>query len=350
MYYVNENIRDLYRVKFHDERAGVLRLDMNENPEGLPRQFFDSVMAKITPEYIATYPEKDRLARLLAEHNGLMCENISVTAGSDEAMRLIFQCFGEQGKKLLTVTPTFEMYDVYAKMFGMKHETIEYKADFTVDITDILQAVDEETGIVILLNPNSPIGSTYEEAAVRKVVEQAASAGAIVVVDEAYHYFYEPTFMPLMKEYDNLLVLRTFSKVFSMAGLRIGYVAGGTALIEFIEKAESTFNVNNIAILFAEEVIRNRELTADLIETEREGRRWLAARLQEAGYKTLAKEGNFVLFLPRKDSQVVVKELKEKGVWVRDYGRGILKGWIRVSTGARSCMERFWEALQEVEG
>ncbi len=350
MYYVNENIRDLYRVKFHDERAGVLRLDMNENPEGLPRQFFDSVMAKITPEYIATYPEKDRLVKLLAEHNGLTCENISVTAGSDEAMRLIFQCFGEQGKKLLTVTPTFEMYDVYAKMFGMKHESIEYKADFTVDITDILQAVDGETGIVILLNPNSPIGSTYDEAAVRKVMEQAASAGAIVVVDEAYHYFYESTFMPLMKEYDNLLVLRTFSKVFSMAGLRIGYVSGNAALIEFIEKAESTFNVNNIAILFAEEVIRNRELTADLIEAEREGRQWLAARLQEAGYKTLAKEGNYVLFLPRKDSQVVVKELKEKGIWVRDYGRGILKGWIRVSTGARSCMERFWEALQEVEG
>ena len=146
MYYVNENIRDLYRVKFHDERTDVLRLDMNENPEGLPRQFFDSVMAKITPEYIATYPEKDRLVRLLAEHNGLMRENISVTAGSDEAMRLVFQCFGEQGKKLLTVTPTFEMYDVYAKMFGMKHETIEYKADFTVDITDILQENDLSPG------------------------------------------------------------------------------------------------------------------------------------------------------------------------------------------------------------
>lgn len=350
MYYVNENIRDLYRVKFHDERAGVLRLDMNENPEGLPRQFFDSVMAKITPEYIATYPEKDRLVRLLAEHNGLMRENISVTAGSDEAMRLVFQCFGEQGKKLLTVTPTFEMYDVYAKMFGMKHETIEYKADFTVDITDILQAVDEETGIVILLNPNSPIGSTYDEAAVRKVVEQAASAGAIVMVDEAYHYFYEPTFMPLMKEYDNLLVLRTFSKLFSMAGLRIGYVAGDAALIEFIEKAESTFNVNNIAILFAEEAIKDKKLATALIETEREGRLWLTARLKEAGYRTLALEGNYVLFIPRRDSQTVVKELKEKNVWVRDYGKGVLKGWIRVSTGARSCMERFWEALQEVEG
>lgn len=349
MYYVNENIRDLYRVKFHDERAGVLRLDMNENPEGLPREFFDAVAAKITPEYIATYPEKDRLTGLLAEHNGTTCGNISITAGSDEAMRLIFQCFGEPGKKLLTVTPTFEMYDVYAKMFGMKHETVEYKEDFSVDVMDILRAVDGETGIIIMLNPNSPIGSTYDEGAVRKVLERAASTGAIVVIDEAYHYFYAPTFMPLIKEYDNLLILRTFSKLFSMAGLRIGYVSGDARLIEFIEKAESTFNVNNIAILFAEEVIRNKELAAEMIETEREGRLWLTARLREAGYRTLALEGNYVLFFPKKDSEMVVRELKEKNVWVRDYGRGILKGWIRVSTGAKRCMERFWEALNQVE-
>ena len=121
---------------------------------------------------------------------------------------------GEQGKKLLTVTPTFEMYDVYAKMFGMKHAAIEYKDDFSVDIEDILQAVDAETGIVILLNPNSPIGSTYDEAAVRKVVERAALVGAVVVIDEAYHYFYQPTYMPLIQEYDNLLIFRTFSKEF----------------------------------------------------------------------------------------------------------------------------------------
>ncbi len=349
MYYVNENVKDLYRVKFHDEREKVLRLDMNENPEGLPREFFDAVASKITPEYIATYPEKDRLMELLAEHNGVDYENVSVTAGSDEAMRLIFQCFGEPGKKLLTVTPTFEMYDVYAKMFGMSHEAVEYKADFSVDIADILRAVDQGTGIVILLNPNSPIGSTYDEAAVREVVERAASVGAIVVVDEAYHYFYAPTFMPLVKEYDNLLVLRTFSKLFSMAGLRIGYVTGEARLIEYIEKAESTFNVNNIAILFAREAIQNRELIERLTETEREGRMWLVGRLQGAGYQTLALEGNYVLFFPKRDSKTVIEELKEKNIWVRDYGRGILKGWIRVSTGSKRCMERFWEAFKTVE-
>lgn len=349
MYYVNENIKDLYRVKFHDERGSVLRLDMNENPEGLPREFFDAVAAKITPEYLAKYPEKDRLMELIAEHNGLAYENISVTAGSDEAVRLVFQCFGEPGKKLVTVTPTFEMYDVYAKMFGMRHETVEYREDFTVDPENIINSIDEETGLVILLNPNSPIGSTYPEEDARKIIERAGEAGALVVVDEAYHYFYAPTFMPLVKEYDNLLILRTFSKLFSMAGLRIGYVSGDARLIEYIEKAESTFNVNTVAILFACEALKEKRLIDQLAETEREGRLWLTEKLQEAGYQVLSLEGNYVLFRPRGESGNVVAELKKKNVWVRDYGKGILKGWIRVSTGSKGCMERFWEALCQVE-
>ena len=349
MYYVNEGIRDLYRVKFHEERGQVLRLDMNENPEGLPEDVFERVMRKITRGCIAMYPEKDRLTGLLAKHNGVRSEEISVTAGSDEAMRLIFQCFGQRGKKLVTVTPTFEMYGVYAGMFGLEHRMVEYKEDYTVDVEDILEAIDGETGMVILLNPNSPVGYAYGEAEVRKVIERAKEAGAVVVVDEAYHYFYAPTFMGLIREYENVLVLRTFSKVFSMAGLRIGYVAGCEELIGYIEKAESTFNVNTVAIRFAEEVIGDTELLERLTEREREGRIWLSGKLKEAGYRTISMEGNYVLFIPKGESGEVVKALKEEGVWVRDYGRGILKGWIRVSTGAVECMERFWEALVRVE-
>lgn len=349
MYYVNENIKDLYRVKFHDERSSVLRLDMNENPEGLPRELFDAVISKITPEYIATYPEKNRLRELLSEHNGTAYENISVTAGSDEAMRLIFHCFGQPGKKLLTVTPTFEMYGVYAAMFGMEHKTVGYKKDFSIDSADILQAIDRDTRLIILLNPNSPIGYTYSEDEVRKIIEKAKVLGSIVVIDEAYHYFYTPSFMHLIKEYDNLLLLRTFSKLFSMAGLRIGYVSGTPQLIDYIEKAESTFNVNNIAILFAQEVIQNQELIDRLADTECKGRMWLVEQLRNAGYRTLAMEGNYILFLPKRDSKIVVEKLKKKEIWVRDYSKGILKGWIRVSTGSIECMKKFWEAFAQIE-
>lgn len=286
---------------------------------------------------------------LLAEHNRIDYENVSVTAGSDEAMRLIFQCFGEQGKKLLTVTPTFEMYGVYAGMFGMKHEMIDYEEDYTISIAKLLDAIDQETRLIILVNPNSPIGYTYSEKDVRAVIEKGKEVGAVVAVDEAYHYFYGPTFMPLIKEYDNLLVLRTFSKLFSLAGLRIGYVAGEKKLIEYIEKAEATFNVNTIAVLFAMEVINNQELIDRLARTEREGRIWITKRLKNAGYKTLSMEGNYVLFLPERDSHTIVEELKKKNVWVRDYSRGILKGWIRVSTGSVACMEKFWQAFVQTE-
>lgn len=349
MYYVNENIKDLYRVKFHDERGSVLRLDMNENPEGLPKEVFDKIWAKVTPEYIAAYPEKDRLMELLARHDGILSENISVTAGSDEAMRLIFHCFGEAGKNLLTVTPTFEMYDVYCKMFGMNHVTVDYREDFTLDADAVTDAVNENTGIVILLNPNSPIGAVYKEEEVRAVVEKAQKNGAVVVIDEAYHYFYEPTFLPLIKEYDNLLVLRTFSKLFSIAGLRIGYVSGNAELISYIEKAESTFNVNNIAILFAQELISDQGLIRALVEKEYIGKAWLSERLKEAGYRYAAMEGNYVLFYPNRESKIIVEKLKQKDIWVRDYGRGILKGWIRVSIGSVACMQRFWEAFVEAD-
>ncbi len=345
MYYVNKHIKDLYRVKFHDERGDVLRLDMNENPEGLPVDFVEEVKQKITPSFLATYPEKDRLTQLLAEHNGVSADNISVTCGSDEAMRLIFQCFAEEGKELLTVTPTFEMYDVYSKMFGMAHETVEYNEDFSLSSDNILSKISEKTGIVILLNPNSPIGVCWSESEARAVIEKAAVNNALVVVDEAYHYFCESTFMPLIREYDNLLVLRTFSKLYSCAGLRIGYVSGNKQLIHYIENAESTFNVNNVAILFAEELMKRPELNRQLVKTEAEGRKWLAEKLKEAGYKVFSSEGNYVLFKPNRSSKEIVAELKKAGIWVRDYSRGILEGWVRVSTGSVRCMERFYENL-----
>lgn len=350
MYYVNENIKDLYRVKFHDERGKILRLDMNENPGGLPKEVFDRVIEKLTPEYLATYPEKDKLMEAIAHHNRIDYKNVSVTAGSDEAMRLIFQCFGEGGKNLVTVTPTFEMYDVYAKMFGMNHVMVEYREDLTVNVEDILSAMDEQTGIVILLNPNSPIGAVYQKEEVCAVIEKAQRLGAVVVIDEAYHYFYAPTFLPLIKQYDNLLVLRTFSKLFSMAGLRIGYVAGNEGLIEYIEKAESTFNVNNVAILFALEVIQDEQLIEELIQLEKEGREWLTSRLKQAGYTYCSQEGNYVLVYPKKPSGEVVSALKEHGIWIRDYSRGILRGWIRISTGAEEYMKKFWEAFVEIDG
>lgn len=349
VYYVNENIKNLHREKFHNERESVLRLDMNENPRGLPRDFVEEVKKKITPEFLATYPEKDSLTALIASHNDVGSECISITCGSDEAMRLIFQCYGEQKKQLVTVTPTFEMYDVYSKMFGMEHIAAEYDEEFSVSADDIANLIGQNTSIVILLNPNSPIGTVYSEQEVRMIVEKANENDALVVIDEAYHYFYENTFIPLIKEYDNLIVLRTFSKLCSIAGVRIGYSVGNAQLIHYIENAESTFNVANIAILFAEEILKHPEMMEELKGIEHEGHQWLANKLNSAGYRVFSLNGNYLLLKPKRPSGEIISDLKKKGVWVRDYGKGMLAGWIRVSTGNKKCMERFWNELIKVD-
>lgn len=349
MYYVNKNVKDLYRVKYHDERGKVLRLDMNENPQGLPQDFVEEVKKKITPEFLATYPEKDRLLSEIARHNNIKEENITITCGSDEAMRLIFQCFGEEGKSVVTVTPTFEMYDVYCKMFGMNHVMTEYEDDFSMPVEKVLNSIDETTGIVVMLNPNSPIGTAFNEQEIERIIEKAAAMNAIIVVDEAYHYFYKKTFMSYINQYDNLIVLRTFSKLFSIAGLRIGYAAGNPLLIEYMEKAESTFNVNNVAILFAEELLKRPDIISAVQDSEAEGHQWLKEQLEAKGYQTFSQYGCYLLFRPKKDSGFIVEELKKDNIWIRDYKRGIINGWLRVSTGALSCMQLFWEKFSRID-
>jgi histidinol-phosphate aminotransferase len=345
--YVNPYIKDLYRVKFHDARGAVLRLDMNENPGGLPSAFVESVKDKITPEFLSTYPEKDNITALIAEHNSVNPKHITVTCGSDEALRLIFQCFGEAGKRIVTVTPTFEMYGVYANMFGMKHISVPYSADFTVSADDVRGAVNTDTSIVFLLNPNSPIGTRFADDETRQIIDAARANSALVVIDEAYCYFNPATVLPLIREYDNLLILRTFSKLFSIAALRIGYAAGAAELIRCLENAESTFNVNSAAILFAGELLKRPDMIDRLRKDEADGREWLRRKLEGAGYAVPQSAGNFLLFRPKLPSGELVARLKERGIWIRDYSKGVLTGYARVSTGAKPYMERFWEAFAE---
>ncbi len=349
MYYLNENIKNTYRVKQNEPRAEYLRLDMNENPEGLPREFFDEVIKKITPELLAMYPEKGNLLELLSKHNHICKECISLTNGSDEAMRLVFETFGCEGEKVLTVTPTFEMYDVYCNMFGMKHVDVSFDGELQVSVDDVLELIDEQTNIVVLLNPNSPIGSAYSVDEMQEIIQKAASMGSIVLIDEAYHYFYNKTFINYINDYDNVLVTRTFSKLCSLAGARIGYIAGNKTLIEYIENAQSTYNVNSIGLLFAEELLKKPEVIKKLQEIENKGNLYLCNKLKEQGYQFYCKYGNYILIKSKKATKEIADLLKKENILIKIYSKGILKDWIRITTGSVNAMEQFWNAFIKID-
>lgn len=340
---------ELVRVRPRQGRGRFLRLDMNENPGGLPAGFVRRVLRKVTPQLLAMYPEPEACTARLAEYLGVPADQLFLSNGSDESIKSIFEVFGEPGKKVVTVVPTFEMYAVYAKMFRMAHAAVPYGEGLTLDFDAVLGAIDDQTRLVAVLNPNNPIGTVFTEAEVRQILGKAQSVGALVVIDEAYHYFYEATFLPLCAEYDNVLLTRTFSKLCSVAGLRIGFTVGPRHLVGALEKVRQTFNVNTVALLFASEILGDKALIPRLKRIEREGRDYLVGQLVRRGTGHYAQNGNYVFIACTRPVSEVAAALEARGILVKTYGHPLLKSYIRITTGSVQAMKRFWTTYQTIE-
>ena len=349
MYYVNPNVRDTMRIFPPQGRLGYMRLDMNENPEGLPEEVVSRIRDSITPEFLATYPEPGVFLDKYAAFLGVNPNQLCATNGSDNAIRYIMQTFAEPGKKVLTVTPTVEMYKVNCWLLGLVHTTLGYGEDGTVDVDALVEAIDDDTDIVALVNPNNPMGDTYTEDSARRVLEKANEHNCIVVIDEAYHYFTSKTLIKLIDEYENLILLRTFSKCFSLAGVRLGVAIGNSDTIRYIHNLRVTFEVNTFALKCGEIVLDTPGLIESLAEKQIEGREYIVNRLSESGYTVMPSETNFVSFKPKTSCEAVEKALYQKKILVKTFGSGPLKGWIRINTGSVPVMEKFAAALLEVD-
>lgn len=350
MYYVDEHIKNTNRVFPQQGRYDYLRYDMNENPEGLPKEFVDSVLKEITPEFLSIYPEPDRFLNKYAAYIGASYENVVAVNGSDMGIRYLLETFGEKGKDVVTVAPSFEMYWVNCSILGLHHVPVAYEPDMTISIDKILDAITENTRIVVLLNPNNPIGNVYTEDELEKVIEKTKKVGAIVIIDEAYHYFYPNTFLKYALNEENVVLLRTFSKLFSIAACRLGIVISNSQIIHYVKNAKLTFDANAIALLFAERILDHPEMIEQLIETEKEGKAYTLAELTKHGYETRDCRGNFIFVTPKHQAAKVAQKLEtEKKILVKSYGNEMLKKYLRISVGSKDAMERFLTAFFEID-
>lgn len=349
--YVAPKILDIRREKEDELRDDYLRLDMNENPEGLPEDFVREVRQEITGEFLATYPNKERLRKKIAEREDLSPSQVTLLNGSDEGIRLLYEVFVRPHGRAVFVVPTFAMYQIYPQMRDMETVTIPYDENFHLDFDALLAAITKETDVLVLLNPNSPIGGEYTEEEYTKILTKAKENGVLVFIDEAYYPFGVNTKRELLSAYPNVVISRTFSKLCSLAGARVGYLLGNSTVISMFENAESTFNVNSIGLLFAERLLDRPELLEELIKIEEEGKNYLSATLRENGYTFHDDCGNYILFLPKKlPAAALAYQLKEKKrILVKTYGNPLLAKYIRVTTGSRAVMEQFTQALLELD-
>lgn len=351
MYYVNEHVKNCIRIFPEQGRYDYYRYDMNENPEGLPKEFVDNVLSEITPEFLSTYPEPDIFIEKYANYVGAKYENICVTNGTDMAIRYLLEVFCERGKEVLTVNPSFEMYGVNCNILGLKHVPVVYEEDLSIKIENILNSINVDTNIVVLLNPNNPIGNVYTREEVKKIINKAKDVNAIVIIDEAYYYFYNNTFITHALEEDNVVVLRTFSKLLSLAACRLGVIISNADIINYVKKTKLTFDVNAIALKFGERILDNQNMIEKLIKIEEDGRKYFTDKLVNRGYKIVDCNGNYVLIeTKRKPEQVAYELRKNEKVLVKTFGNSLLKPYIRVSTGSIRAMRLFLEKFLKVDG
>lgn len=351
MYYSNPLIEKLYRVFDQNERKDYLRLDLNENPGGLPQEFIDKVLSDVDPRFVAQYPETLHFTEVLAKHLNTDISHLCLVNGSAEGIRYIIQAFTSDNGRIVGVVPSYFMFQVYSEMYGRNYVKVPYNDDLTMDINNIIAEMTDDTELLILLNPNNPMGNTYTEEEFEKIMVTAREKQIMVLVDEAYHYFYPKTFIQYALNEEHVFVTRTFSKLFSLAGCRLGYVVGWPEGVKLVQKLCTPHNTNAFAMKFAEAILETPGMLDSLINKFNEGRTYLIEQLERNGYRHKGKAGNFIFIRPNTDAQTIVDRMKaEKKILIKAYPNvGEFGNCLRVSIGEKKYMQIFMEALLELD-
>jgi len=329
--------------------SSPIRLHFNENPLGLSPKARAAMTELLDLAW--QYPTESRrmLHEAIASLHGVDKDRILPGNGSSEILTLAAQTFAGPGRPLVIADPTYDAMAQYAGPLGAAVKRVPLTKGFAHDIDRMLEASGGK-GLIYICNPNNPTGTITPKAAVRKAIE-AAGRDATVVVDEAYHHYvfsddYESV-APLVSRHPNLVVLRTFSKIYGMAGLRCGYAIAQPTTLAKMRERQSRNNVNVAALLAARASLSDQDWVAESKKTNAATRSMVFAKLKELGFDTTPSEANFFMINLRRDSRDVASKMKDKGVLV---GRPFppMNDWLRVSIGTRPQMERFLEAFAAV--
>ncbi|MBZ5566126.1 MAG: histidinol-phosphate transaminase [Acidobacteriia bacterium] len=329
-------------------RGGKMRLDFNENTVGCAPEVVRALRRALSSEMLTRYPEYDASRRTLAEYFGVAPEEMLLTNGTDDAIKMLCDTFVDPGEALLVPAPTFPVYEFFHNVAGGSIVRVRYDENFRLPLGEILAALKKKVRWLALANPNNPTGTQIPKSDLRAILEAAPQT--LVLVDEAYYDFSGETVLPWIRKYPNLAVTRTFSKAFGLAALRMGYLFAKPELTEVLHRAQNPFAVNSLALAAACVAIEHedyvRKYAGEIRANRAEFCRWLDAR--EIPYVPSA--ANFVLTRVGERAPDIAKRLRAEGILVRDWSYDPhLKGYLRFTIGAKAQTRRLTEELQRLE-
>lgn len=330
-------------------KEGAIKLASNENPLGPSPKAITRI--KEMAATVSLYPDAGvvKLRDAVARKLGVERDNLIFGNGSDEVLCLIAGAYIEEGDNTVTSEHTFSEYTFATVLFGGKVKYAPMQ-DGRFDLSKILELVDSRTKIVFLCNPNNPTGTSFGEKEFRSFMEQIPSS-VLVVSDEAYREYVErpdfPDSVRMIPQYPNLVVLRTFSKIYGLAGLRVGYGVGSREVIADFYKTKTPFNVNLLAQEAALAALDDEEFVRHSVETNRKGKEYLYREFERLGLKYYPSDANFVCVHVGRDSMEVFQTIMDLGVTIRPLRSFQLDQWIRVTVGTEEQNKKFVQCLEQ---
>jgi len=355
---VRPSVEEIEEYKPGKLIKGAIKLSSNENPLGPSPKVVRAIVGELEAGNLnlSVYPweqNEEALREEIARYVGVDVSRIVLGAGIDGVLDTLVKIFIGTGDEALIPIPTFSLYESLVKVAGGTPRYLPRikGADYAVSVEDLTEACTERTRMIFLSSPNNPTGNCIAEDDVRTLAESVPRA--MVIIDEAYVEFAEASLVNLVdpeNDHDNVLVLRTFSKAFGLAGLRVGYAVAPEWLVSIYKKVTMPFTVNNVALTAAIATLKDNEHLRRSIELVKTGRPYLEQNLQGL-FKVYPSEANFVLVdVSPKKSYEVCEELEKNGVTVRDCAsfRGAGDSLIRISVGTREQNEKVVNALKSL--
>ncbi|HAK89641.1 MAG: hypothetical protein A2X55_04790 [Nitrospirae bacterium GWB2_47_37] len=332
-------------------RFGKVRLDRSERTHPFSDSFIAKIRERITWETLSTYPEPEPVYIKFASFLKQPRERLLFHTGSDLSIRSIFETYISPGDRVLLHRPGYAMFSVYAKMFGVETVYREFDSDLGFDYAEYVDTIDGSFRMAVLENPNGFIGAAPPKDMLFKFVDKCEAEGVIAVVDEAYFFFHDITAADLLDSRENLIIIRTFSKAFGLAGVRAGYLLSSAANIKDIYKVKPMHELTGFAALVIDELLDNAQEFRGFVKETAGSLKFFREGFARLGIATSNSVGNFLAARIGRYAEVadLVARLQEEGILLRrPFAEQHLKEWVRIGTAPISSEQRVLDVVREM--
>lgn len=328
----------------------VIKLASNENPLGCSSKAKEAILELV--QYTALYPDAAsfELKKTLAEKYGVKPANIFCGAGSDSLIRVIAETFISEGDESIMAEVTFPRYETTTKLMGGVCVKIPMKNN-GLDLEAMVDAITDKTKVIWFCNPNNPTGNIFTKSDFEKVISRIPS-NVIIVMDEAYIEYVSskdfPNSLELIPKYENMIVLRTFSKAYGLASLRCGYGIASEEMVDYLNRVINSFDVNLYAQTAAIEALKDEEFLNEVVKVNDEGKEYLYDEFEKIGFDYIKTHANFIMVNTHRDDKALFQQLLKRGIIVRPGHLLGMNGWMRITIGTMEQNRRLVSILKEI--